>query len=222
MATMYEMIMDLPLFKGVGKDQVSYFLEKTNIGFRNYSPGEVLAKAGDEVQMVRFVISGEITLVHPLEGGEITIEERSGFGKVLGADRLFGLSTDYPYDAISVTRTSVMEFSKVQYVNLLHSDRIYMLNFFNYLSLRAQRPMDCMARYHHGDIRSRLCQLLCLMTDPGARGIVINGTPEALSKYCGTTVREFEEWKRMALKEGLLDANSESLHVLSRRRFLDY
>ena len=35
MASMYGTIMDLPLFKGISEDQVSAFLEKTNIEFQN-------------------------------------------------------------------------------------------------------------------------------------------------------------------------------------------
>ncbi|MDE6143106.1 MAG: cyclic nucleotide-binding domain-containing protein, partial [Muribaculaceae bacterium] len=136
--------MDLPLFKGVGKDHISLFLEKTNIGFHNYESGERIVETGDVVRMVRFIISGEVRIIHRLEEASLTVEERCGFGKVLGADRLFGMETGYPYDVVAVGKTSVMEFSKEQYINLLHSDNIYMLNFFNYLSLRAQRPVDCL------------------------------------------------------------------------------
>jgi cyclic nucleotide-binding domain len=221
MTTMYEMIMDLPLFKGVGKDHVSLFLEKTNIGFRNYNGGEVLADVGEAVRMVRFVISGEINIIHRLEGAGVTVEERTGFGKVLGADRLFGLDTGYPYKAVAVTRTSIMEFSKEQYINLLHSDNIYMLNFFNYLSLRAQRPVDAMKRYCHGGIGSRVRQLVCVLTDPGAKGVVVNGSDEALAEYCATTEEAIRDWKHKIRMEMLAECDSETIRILSRGRFLE-
>ena len=221
MATMYEMIMDLPLFKGVGKDHVSYFLEKTNVDFHNYNQGEVIAEFGNPVRMVRFVISGEVNLIHPLNGIDISVEERSGFGKVLAADRLFGLSTGYPYKAVATTRTSILEFSKEQYISLLHSDRIYMLNFFNYLSLRAQRGVDCLTRINHGDIGSRLRQLVCVMTDPGAVGVVINGNDEAFSEYCCTTLENVRQWKKELMESGLAECDSDAIHIKSRRRFVD-
>lgn len=220
MTTMYEMIMDLPLFKGVGKDHISLFLEKTNIGFRNYNGGEILADIGEAVRMVRFVISGEINIIHRLEDVGVTVEERTGFGKVLGADRLFGLDTGYPYRAVAATRTSIMEFSKEQYINLLHSDNIYMLNFFNYLSLRAQRPVDAIKRYCHGSINSRVRQLLCVLTDPGAKGVVINGSDEALAEYCDSTEEAIREWKHEIQMEMLAECDSETIRILSRGRFL--
>lgn len=219
---MYEMIMDLPLFKGVSKDQVSLFLEKTHIDFKNYEVGEVLAEMGEPVNRVRFVISGDISLTHPLEGVGITIEERSGFGKVLGADRLFGLATGYPYRAVAKTRTSIMEFSKPQYVNLLHSDSIYMLNFFNYLSLRAQRPVDSAVKYCHGDLMSRICFLVSLMTEPAAGEVVIRGDNAALADYCNCSEESVCEWKNLLVREGLADCDSSFVRIKSRRDFLDY
>jgi CRP-like cAMP-binding protein len=218
---MYEMIMDLPLFKGVGKDQVSLFLEKTNIGFQNYAPGEIMADLGDPVRMVRFVISGEISLVHPLAEAGITVEEQTGFGKVIGADRLFGLATGYPYKAVAVTPTSIMEFSKEQYVNLLHSDRIYMLNFFNYLSLRAQRPVDSTMTYCRGNIDARLAQLLSIMTEPAAHHVVVKGTEDALARYCSASQQQVREWKERMETRNLIRYDSDTIWILSRRQFLD-
>lgn len=222
MSTMYEMIMDLPLFKGVSKDLVSLFLEKTHIGFKNYNVGEMLAEKGEPVNMVRFVISGDISLIHPLDEVGITIEERSGFGKVLGADRLFGMATGYPYNAVAKTKASIMEFSKAQYVNLLHSDRIYMLNFFNYLSLRAQRPVDSSVRYCHGDIMSRMCLLVSTMTDPTAEEIVIRGFTEAIADYCNCEESAVNAWKNMLVKDGLAICDSSCVRIKSRSKFLDY
>lgn len=222
MASMYEMIMDLPLLKGVGKEQISYFLEKTNVNFLNYNDGEVIADYDEAVQMVRFVITGEVEIIHSLESSSMSVKERAGFGKVLGAERLFGITTGYPYKVYSIGRSSVMEFSKEQYVNLLYSDRIYMLNFFNYLSLRAQRPVESLMLYSHGDIRGRLCELVSMLTDPGAKGVEVKGTDEALGVYCGKTPDEIAEWKRVMTEAGIICGTPGGISIKSRRIFLDF
>lgn len=221
MTSMYEMIMDLPLFKGVSKEHVSSFLEKTHVGFSNYQCGGVLAEPTDEVSRVRFIISGEVNLIHPLEQVGVTVSERTGFGKVLGADRLFGLAKEYPYKAVAVKKTSVMEFSKEQYVNLLHSDSIYMLNFFNYLSLRAQRSVDSLRRYSHGSVCSRLCQLVCVMTDPGAKGIVIDGSEDALADYCSCDNNDIRRFKAQLQTLGIADCDFTTIKIASRLSFLE-
>ncbi len=221
MASMYEMLMDLPLFKGVGKDQISYFLEKTNIDFLNYSDSATVVDCGDPVKMIKFVISGRVRIIHPLNSASISVEEIAGFGRVLGAERLFGITTGYPYRVEALGKTSVMEFSKEQYVNLLHSDRIYILNFFNYLSLRAQRPVEAMMHYSHDDIRSRLCVLISMLTDPGSAGLAINATDEALAGYCGKTREEVSSWKGAAQEAGLITVSEGCIRIRSRMEFLD-
>lgn len=221
MATMYEMIMDLPLFKGVGKDHVSLFLEKTNIGFSNYSDGETVIGSGEEARMVKFVISGAVRVIHSLDSVPVIVEETAGIGRVLGADRLFGMTTGYPFEVRALGRASIMEFSKEQYVNLLHSDRIYMLNFFNYLSLRAQRPVDAMNDYGGGDIRSRLSLLIGIMTSPDSTKIVVEAEEEALAAYCSTDVGSLRRWLRDASSAGLIRCDSRCrISILSRSAFL--
>ncbi len=220
MATMYEVIMDLPLFKGVSKNQVSSFLEKTNIGFCNYQSGDVVIRDGEEVSMVKFVISGFVKIVRKLDTLPIMIEETCGVGTVLGGDRLFGISTGYPYEVVSVGKSSIMQFSKEQYLALLHNDRIYMLNFLNYLSLRAQRPVDALSNYTMGDLRSRLSVLISVMTHHSSRDITLSMTDETLAKFGNMSVEEVMEWKDAAIRMELIRCKADKIRIISRNAFL--
>lgn len=221
MATMYEMIMDLPLFKGVGKEQVSLFLEKTHVNFRNYNGGEEIVERGEEVRMVRFVISGEVNILHEISDIDLKVEERAGFGRVLGAARLFGFDTGYPYRVVAATRASILEFSKDQYMNLLNSDRIYLLNFLNYLSLRAQRSVMSLSRYGRGDIGSRVRQMVFLLTDQGAKTVRILGDDFTLAQYCGCTSDEVDAWKASLERLQIAECDEDTIKINSRSLFLE-
>lgn len=220
MTTKYEMIMDLPLFKGVSKEHVSSFLEKTNINFINYEPGEKVVSKGEEVRMVKFVISGEVSVSHVLGDSGITVSEHCGYGRVLGADRLYGMHTGYSCDVVAQTRTSIMEFSKDHYVRLLNSDHIYLLNFFNFLSRRAQRPIEAFEKFTGEDIKSRLCVLLSVLTDPDSSGITINGTIENLSKYFSVDKKSMADWINKTQEDGLIIFCDGKMHLKSRMSFL--
>lgn len=220
MATMYETIMDLPLFKGVSKEQVSLFLEKTNIGFRNYEPHEQILRAGDEVRMVKFVISGVVKVIHPVGEYLLSVEEECGCGSALGAERLFGISTGYSYDVRSMGKVSILEFSKEQYINLLLSDRIYLFNFLNYVSLRAQRPVESLMEYASGDIRSRFSILISVLTHPSSKNISIMADDGALARYCSVSEDELREWKREMHASGLIEYEAGAVRILSRQQFL--
>lgn len=220
MATMYEMIMDLPLFKGVSKGLVSQFLEKTNVDFLNYESGETIIEEGEEATMVRFIVSGAMRVCYSIDSLPIKVKETCGVGAVLGADRLYGISTGYPYDGTAVGKTSIMQFSKEQYVNLLQTDRIYMLNFFNFLSLRAQRPIEMIKNHADGDLRSRLSLMVSIITQPTSKDIEIEISDETLAKFGNLSVEAVAEWKNGAKRMGLIKLDDNGIKIVSRKTFL--
>ena len=212
--------MDLPLFKGVSKEQVSSFLEKTNINFVNFAPGEKIVSKGDEVTMVKFVISGQVCVTHCLRGCGITVKEICAHGKVLGADRLYGMSTGYSCDVVASEKASIMEFRKDQYVRLINSDHIYLLNFFNYLSRRAQRPVEAVEDYSGGDLKSRLSVLLSVLTDPDSISISVRSSVEDLAYYSSSDVGSVREWLDKLSSEGIAEYQDGELRIKSRSAFL--
>lgn len=220
MSNMYEMIMDLPLFKGVSKDQVSSFLEKTHINFRNINSGELVVAAGDNVRMITFIISGEVTINHRLDSFDITVEERGGAGTVIGADHLYGMSTHYPCDVVALAKVSVLEFSKEQYLRLLNSDNIYLLNFFNFLSLRAQRPVTALTGLRSMDIRCRISLLLSLLTDSDATTVKIKGSPAEIARLFSICADDLSHWLDNAREEGIVSIDENGFTILSRNNFV--
>ena len=87
MATMYETIMDLPLFKGVSKDLVSSFLEKTQLRFTNYIQGDCIVGEGQSFSSIGFIIKGEVVTEISNPEETLRIYGVYGVGRVIGADR---------------------------------------------------------------------------------------------------------------------------------------
>lgn len=136
---MYETIQGLPLFKGTTADQISSFLEKTNVEFINFRPGDVLAEEGNQCRDLRFVITGRVRSYMSLSGGRASLVYVSGYGTVLSPCCLFGLHTHYPVRVESLDEGSYMLIRKDQYLELLQTGSIYLLNYLNYLGFHAQR-----------------------------------------------------------------------------------
>lgn len=135
---MYETIQGLPLFKGTTAEQISAFLEKTHIEFKNFEPGIVLIKAGEPCSDIRFVISGKVKTRMPLADGRAILSTMVGAGAVFSPVHLFGLYTHYPLTVEGISEGSFMVIRKNQYLELVQSDPIYLLNYINYLSFHAQ------------------------------------------------------------------------------------
>lgn len=221
MASMYEKIMDLPLFKGIGKDHVSQFLERTHLEFCNYKRGELVASMGESVENVMFIMSGELSLLNRIGSSGIVIEERLFPVTVIGADRLFGLDKTYPCNIVSNDKTSVMRFGKSHYLRLLDSDPIYKLNFFNYLSLRAQRGKKISNQYWGGDIHSRISQLILMTIDPSTDSVVLRASDSALARYCNVSEELISQWKMNLGSHGIALCDGVDISIPDIRHFVD-
>ena len=217
---MYEFIMELPLFKGLSKENVSLFLEKTSIGFNNFKNDEIIIAEGEQVKTLKFLINGNIKLIYDIEKIDLRIEETLLPGATLGVDRLFGFHTQCPYTAISVGNSSIMEFSKEQYMNLLNSDRIYLLNFFNFISLGSQKSVDSALLYSAPDFKTRLQLLLNLLTTRKTAEVEIIGKLPALLNFSRMSQKEFFSWVQENEMSGMIKYHEGSLKILSVSDFL--
>lgn len=194
MASMYETIMELPLFKGIGSERLSLMLEKTSVEFVNYNPGDVIAMSDTPVRSLDFVLKGEIKLSYQMVVYPIKIIETRPPGSVIGALRLFGINTDYGCECVAKDNVSVLRIGKENYLNILLSDRIYLLNYMNYLSAAAQRPMLRLVDSNGIDIKSILNNIAFTFASPMATEVGVSAENKILADYCGVSVEDFNIW----------------------------
>ncbi len=155
MISMYEIIMSLPLFKGTSKQQVSCFLEQTNIEFIKYNEGDTIVSAGEPCTHIKYIISGNALLSTTLHDGNVSFSQILEPYSVIMPEYLFGMHTAYPATVTAKGEVSIMQIIKRQYLDLLSSDPIFLINYINYLAYRAQirmkiyqpLPMNSLSRW---------------------------------------------------------------------------
>ena len=195
MSSMYETIMELPLFKGIGEEQLSHMLEKTCVNFKKYEGGEEIAKARDNVKNVDFILSGKVKVLYKMSHYPVEVEEILGKGSILGARHLFGMDTTYCGDLLAMTKVSLMRIDKSEYMNILQSDRIYMLNYVNYISAALQRCPSYLMESDDDPISRALILLGLSMTSRMAEMIKLKASKTAFATYCGVEDKEFLQWE---------------------------
>lgn len=58
MDSMYDVLLQLPLFQGVSRAKISELIEKTKFHFLKYKSGEQIVSKGEECTHLKFLISG--------------------------------------------------------------------------------------------------------------------------------------------------------------------
>lgn len=217
MPTMYETIMNLPLFKGVSHDQVSSFLEKTHIKFSKYNPGEIIAERNDPVKTIKCIISGFTSIKYLITNdGRLSLQETISGEHIIGADRLFGMDTTYNSEICAINRVSIMEFNKDQYLNLLTTSPIYLLNYLNYLSYQAQKIKSITAFYPYGSLGNFFKYLLEIYTSRRATELRFEFDIPTLCTFTNISHDRIESELAELVSAGAIEKLSTGIRILDK------
>lgn len=214
MASMYEKIMELPLFKGIGEEQLNQMLEKTSIEFLKFADGELIKEAGSPVRSLDFILKGEVRNTYKLLNYEIEVDEIITDGGVIGATQQYGLDTSSFTTSRAKGDVSLMRIDKAQYMNILQSDKIYLLNYMNYLSAAAQNSLIMMLDQGEPGIRRSLENLTGAIASRGAGSVVLVAEDSTLADYCGVEEEEFTSWKELEIAKGTLKAAGRGIELV--------
>ena len=199
MSSMYDKIMDLPLFKGIGEEMLSQMLEKTSVEFLKFTDNDLIHKNGEEVGGLDFVLNGHLSISHKIKDFEINVEEKVGEGEVIGACNLFGLYNNYTADIIAEGLVNIMRIYKNDYISILMSDKIYMLNYVNYICASTQKKTNLLQSFNPESITSVLTTLANSLTGGGKRTLILEGSDFEIARYCGISINELKEWEAKEL-----------------------
>lgn len=75
MDSMYEVLMQLPLFKGVSYDCISKMITSTPFHFLKYPQGEVVVQPEELCTHIKFVISGSVRVTTTNDDGRFKLQQ---------------------------------------------------------------------------------------------------------------------------------------------------
>ncbi len=173
MASVYDILLDLPILKGIGRDRLSTLIEKTHLDFKTVKAEALITEAGIPCNTVRCVLSGSFEKITLCMDGKLTVREEMTAPAIIGLENLFGLDTTYRSNYVASTECSVMEFSKMQLVSLLANNEICLINMLNYLSAAAQRPLEAWKVKSASGVAGNLQSLLATIGTSGKSNVYL-------------------------------------------------
>ena len=220
MDSMFDILMGLPLFKGVSKDRMAKTVGTSKFHFLKYLPGETIFRPEQQCTEIAFIISGtvEVTIANP--DGRFSVSQSLAAQDVVSPDFLFGKITSYPGLVKAKDTVGMLLIDKRDYITILHSDDVLLFNYINLLSMNAQKAVEGILAVSTGDIAERIAFWISALTQPRSFDIRLECRQRDLTGLFGiprTTLRAaLEDLKQ---KE-LIDYNPNCIHVLDRRGLL--
>lgn len=220
MKSMFEILSDLPLFRGVTHERIAATVGMAKFHFLKYAAGETIVEAGEQCTHIKFIIDGEARIAINGANGRFKIMQTLCAPDVISPDFLFGPSTLYPGIATAVDETSIVQISKTDYMKILASDNIYMFNFLNYLSMNAQKGVEGVLSILEGNIVERLAMWIVCMTHPTAKDIAIICRQRDLYSMLGVPRSSYMAAIEAMEQSGLIKYEPGRIDVVDRRAML--
>ena len=156
----YDRLLELPLFQGHSREDLTAILAKIKVDFRNYRPGQTIVCQDDPCRHIILLMDGEISLRRTSLHKDIIFVEHFTAPHVIGADTVFGLRQNYTHTIKACTEVRTLMLSKQNITDHLFSFDVFRYNMLNLLTTRIQRSNQMLWAPDEGDTTRRFVALM--------------------------------------------------------------
>lgn len=217
---MYDILADLPLFKGVSRERMEKTVGAAKFHFLKYSPGELIFQAGQKCDEMAFILSGTVKIAIDNPDGRFSVSQMIKGPDVISPEFLFGKITTYPGTVTAVDTVSILRISKADYLNILVSDQVFLLNFANQLSMSAQKSVEGILAVSTGELPERIAFWISAMTQPRSFGVVLECRQRDLVALFGVPRTSLRAALEQMRDQDLLTFTPHNIKVLNRPALL--
>lgn len=220
MTSMFELLMDLPLFRGVSHSRLADIVGEAKFHFLKYPKGETAIRAGDACDHITFVISGSVRSTIENDSGRFAVSQTLTAPAVIAPDFMFGRYTRYPCTVETLEPTGILKISKQDFISILDSDKIFLFNYLNMLSVNAQKSTKGIMSLTNGVIDERIAFWIIALTQPDGTDIKLSCKKRDLCSLFGVQRATFEAGLSSMKERNLIDYTNKEISIYSRQALL--
>lgn len=139
MENTYEKLLQLPLFLGMSKEEVTDLVGWTKLGFHKCEAGEMIAREHDTCRGLVFLQQGAVMVEKQADNHAYKVQERLEAPSVIEPERLFGLYQRYSRTYLAAEECRLISIDKQAVMNICHRHTIFFLNLLGLVATAEQR-----------------------------------------------------------------------------------
>lgn len=212
MDTMFDTLLQLPLFQGLAQEDFTNILGKVKLNFTKHKAGEAIVKAGDTCDRLIFVLKGEVSSSTSPADTSYSFTEYFQAPHVIEPQSMFGMSTSYVSTYIAQTETHTVSISKAFVMSNLFKYDIFRLNYMNIISNRAQNLHNRLWAKASDNLEKRIAHFILTRIERPAGRKTVKIKMEELAQVVNDT--------RMGISRALNSMQEKGLIELHRGEML--
>ena len=160
--SMYDTLLQLPLFQGLCKDDFTSIIEKVKFHFHHIEAGKKIFAQGETCKQLAFLLEGEVSSLTLSENHNYQLTEIHQGLAAIEPYSLFGMQTVYTATYKAHTRVKLLTIDKAFVLSDLSNFEIFRINFLNLLSNRCQTTSYKLRNSRTGNIKEKLADFFVL------------------------------------------------------------
>lgn len=184
--TMYDTLLQLPLFQGLCKNDLTSIIEKVKFHFHHFNAGDTILKQGETNNRLIFLLDGTICS-QTNYSNNYTLSEVHNSPFVIEPYSLFGMQTSYTSTYKAATDCYLLAINKEYILSELNNYEIFRINFLNMLSNRCQILSYKLNNSHIGTLKDKFIDFFLLRCTKSEGEKTLKITMEDLAKHINET-----------------------------------
>ncbi|MBQ7422327.1 MAG: Crp/Fnr family transcriptional regulator [Prevotella sp.] len=136
---LYDKLLQLPLFQGMGQFDLSAIVGQTKFGFMKTEKGKTVVRADEICDQLLFLLNGQLQVESLADDHSYTFIEEIAAPAVLQPEHIFGLTQRYSKTFKAIDTCNFLTLRKDEVLRLSDEYLIFRINLLGYISTLAQK-----------------------------------------------------------------------------------
>lgn len=209
--TMFERLLQLPLFQGLTKKEISDVIEHVRLDFVNYQAGEEVVMQDDPCKSLIYIINGDLSTEYIDVRHKFSLAEDIPSIGVIEPYNLFGMSPKYSRTYLFKTPGTTLAIDKQMLLTHLMSSSIVRINMMNIACNKYHQVLRLMNEFPDDTVKDKITRFVLGYSS------VAKGQKELHMKM--TDLADIVHETRLNVSRALNAMQDEGLVELQRNKF---
>ena len=205
MDTMFDTLLQLPLFQGLAHEDFTSILDKVKLHFTKHKPGETIATAGNSCDRLIFILRGTLNATTPASQHTYQFTEQYTAPCLIEPYSLFGMYPTFNATYTALEETHTICISKRFVTNNLFNYEIFRLNYLNIICNRAQTLQRRLRTPFDGDVKQRIIHFIANQAERPVGPKSLKIKMEELACICNETRMNVSKALNSLQNDGLVE-----------------
>ena len=218
---MYDILLSLPFFQGMSKDDITAILDNVVFEFIRYNTGDTICAQGEACTNFLILTQGTLQVITKAPDESYRLSEEIAAPFAIEPYSMFGYNTSYKREYRAIENCTILKIEKGFLFSELIKHDIFTINFMNLISRKSEKQECIIWTKAPSSIAGRILKFISLRCEQqhGAKALSIK--MERLAEIlCETRLNISKSLNEMQ-DSGLLELHRKEIIIPSLKKLTD-